>query len=64
MGENKKKKSFLLRLDESLLQELTNWAEDEFRSLNGQLEYLLTQAVRKRKAKTQDSQEDIKQPSK
>ncbi|MBW7877020.1 MAG: Arc family DNA-binding protein [Candidatus Cloacimonetes bacterium] len=56
MSENKKKKSFLLRLDESLLQELTIWAEDEFRSLNGQLEYLLTQAVRKRKAKTQESE--------
>ena len=38
-----------MRLSASLYDELARWAEDEFRSVNGQIEYLLTEAVRKRK---------------
>lgn len=45
----KEKKQILLRLSPSLWQDLAAWAEDDFRSINGQIEYLLTQAVRKRK---------------
>lgn len=41
-----------LRISAALYEELTRWAEDEFRSLNGQIEYLLTDAVRKRHGKT------------
>jgi hypothetical protein len=47
MGE--KKKQIPLRLSDSLWRELAAWAEDEFRSVNGQIEYLLTEAVRQRK---------------
>ncbi|MGI6050261.1 MAG: Arc family DNA-binding protein [Acetivibrionales bacterium] len=43
------KKQVLLRLSPTLWNELASWAEDEFRSINGQIEYLLTEAVRKRK---------------
>lgn len=43
------RKSFLVRLPEELLEELTRWAHDDLRSLNGQLEFLLREAVRKRR---------------
>jgi hypothetical protein len=43
------RKSFLLRIDPALWAELEAWAQDELRSLNGQIEYLLRQAVQKRK---------------
>jgi len=42
-----KRKPFLLRLDPKTHQALQRWAEDEFRSLNGQIEYLLRQSLRK-----------------
>lgn len=41
------KKKFLLRLDEQLYEALEKWAADEFRSINGQIEYLLHDAARK-----------------
>lgn len=44
-----KRKQLLLRLSPALYDELAAWAEDEFRSLNGQVEYLLTQAVREKR---------------
>lgn len=44
----KPRKSFLLRIDPSLHEALEEWAEHEFRSLNGQIEYVLKDAVRKR----------------
>ena len=43
------KKQILLRLSPSLWKELAAWAEDDFRSINGQIEYLLTESVRQRK---------------
>ena len=43
------RKPFLLRIDAALWAELDAWAKDELRSVNGQIEYLLKQAVRKRK---------------
>jgi hypothetical protein len=46
---DEKKKQVPLRLSDSLWQELAAWAEDEFRSVNGQIEYLLTECVRRRK---------------
>ena len=45
----KAKKQVPLRLSASLYEELARWAEDEFRSVNGQIEYLLTEAVRRRR---------------
>jgi hypothetical protein len=48
------RKSFLLRIDPALWGELESWAQDELRSINGQIEYVLRQAVQKRKgAQTQ-----------
>ena len=46
---DKSKKQVPLRLSASLYEEIARWAEDEFRSVNGQIEYLLTEAVRRRK---------------
>ncbi len=43
------KKQIPLRLSPTLYKELAQWAEEDFRSINGQIEYLLTEAVRKRK---------------
>ena len=43
------RKSFLLRVDPQLWSELEAWAADELRSVNGQVEYLLRQAVQKRR---------------
>jgi len=44
-----KRKQIILRLPESLWIEIAKWAEDDFRSINGQIEYLLTQNVRERR---------------
>ena len=44
-----KKKQIPLRVSDTLWRELTAWAEDDFRSLNGQIEYLLTECVKRRK---------------
>jgi len=41
------KKSYPLRLDAKLLAALKRWSEDELRSVNGQIEYLLRDALRK-----------------
>jgi hypothetical protein len=43
------RKSFLLRIDPALWADLEAWAQSELRSVNGQIEYLLRQAVQKRK---------------
>ncbi|MCL1848527.1 MAG: Arc family DNA-binding protein [Clostridiales bacterium] len=48
-AKEKEKKQILLRLSPSLWRELAQWAEDDFRSINGQIEFLLTECVRKRK---------------
>ncbi len=47
------RKSFLLRINPELWNELEGWSQEEFRSVNGQIEFLLQQAVReRRKGKT------------
>ena len=46
---DKEKKQLLLRLSPTLWEEVSRWAEDDFRSVNGQIEYLLTEAVHQRK---------------
>jgi hypothetical protein len=43
------RKPFLLRIDPTLWAELESWAQAELRSVNGQIEYILRQAVNKRK---------------
>ncbi len=48
-SKDKEKKQILLRLSPSLWKELAAWAEDEFRSINGQIEYLLSECVKQRR---------------
>ena len=43
------KKQVPLRLSEKLYNAIAAWAEDDFRSVNGQIEYLLTECVKQRK---------------
>ena len=40
------KKSFALRIDEATFKALEKWAADEFRSVNGQIEYILNKALK------------------
>lgn len=42
-----KKKAFALRLDESMMKSIEKWAADEFRSTNGQLEWMIRECLRK-----------------
>ncbi len=49
--KEKSKKQILLRLSPSLWNELAAWAEEDFRSINGQIEFLLAECVRKHKNK-------------
>ena len=50
------KKAFILRINPEVLKEIEIWAADEFRSTNGQIEYLLQQAlvVRKKSPRKKD----------
>jgi hypothetical protein len=45
------KKQFLIRIDKALWAQLERWAADELRSVNGQIEYILRDAVAKRKSR-------------
>jgi len=47
--KEKAKKQVLLRLSPALWDDIAAWAEDDFRSINAQIEYLLTEAVRSRR---------------
>ena len=49
--KEKAKKQVLLRLSPSLWNDVAQWAEDDFRSINAQIEYILTAAVNSRKKK-------------
>ncbi len=49
MTEGRPKKQIPLRLSTKLYDQIAAWAEDDFRSVNGQIEYLLTECVRQRK---------------
>lgn len=48
------KKQIPLRLSAKLYAELSEWAENDFRSVNGQIEYLLTECVKYRKRKSKN----------
>jgi hypothetical protein len=52
------KKAFVLRIQAETLKELEHWAQEEFRSVNGQIEYLLNDALRKRKKRNRDTPND------
>ena len=42
------RKQIVLRLSPSLWEEIARWADEDFRSINGQIEYLLAEAVKRR----------------
>ncbi len=58
-AKDKSKKQVLLRLSSSLWKELAAWAEDDFRSINGQIEFLLTECVRTRKKTHKDDEQEV-----
>ena len=47
MAKKSENKSFILRVDAATMEALEKWAEDEFRSTNGQLQYIIAEALRK-----------------
>ena len=49
MAEKKSTKSFILRVDSDTMDAIEVWAADEFRSTNGQLQWIITEALRKAK---------------
>ena len=57
--KDKAKKQIPLRVSASLYREIAQWAEDDFRSINGQIEYLLTECVRYRKKSGRDKMHNI-----
>jgi len=59
MADKNDKKQFVLRISGKLYNELAAWAEDDFRSVNGQIEYLLTECVRQRKKNGKYVPEDV-----
>ena len=52
------KKAFLLRIDEAVLAAMQRWAEEDLRSLNGQIEFALRQALAKRGVKFKEKAEE------
>ncbi|RCX15546.1 hypothetical protein DFR58_113128 [Anaerobacterium chartisolvens] len=53
---DKEKKTILLRVSPRIWEEISRWAEEEFRSVNGQIEYLLQDAI-SRRGKTQNKKQ-------
>jgi hypothetical protein len=47
MSEKQDKKSFALRMNKDLMEAIEKWAADEFRSVNGQLEWVVYEALKK-----------------
>jgi hypothetical protein len=60
MNEKEEKKQIPLRLSKTLWNEIAQWADDDFRSVNGQIEYLLRECVRKRKNAFKNTAESTK----
>lgn len=56
------KKQIPLRVSEKLYKQISQWAEDDFRSINGQIEYLLTECVKQRKKDGKYVSETIDEP--
>ena len=62
MAKKAENKSFVLRVDAQTWDELERWAEDEFRSVNGQLQWIIADALRRsgrlKKTKVETEQND------
>lgn len=61
MADNQKKQ-IPLRLSSKLYNDIAAWAEDDFRSVNGQIEYLLTECVRQRKKNGKYVSDELDKP--
>ena len=59
MADKETKKQIPLRLSAKLYDALAAWAEDDFRSVNGQIEYLLTECVRHRRKEKEKEKENF-----
>ena len=57
-----KKKQVPLRISSKLYNDLARWAEDDFRSINGQIEYILTECVKQRKKSGKYVFEELDEP--
>ena len=53
-----KKKAFALRVDEDMLKAIEKWASDEFRSTNGQIEWMLNRALKDAKRQPKSKKEE------
>ena len=62
MADTRPKKQIPLRLSAKLYDQIAAWAEDDFRSINGQIEYLLTECVKQRKKDGKYVGEEIDAP--
>lgn len=51
------KKTVLLRISPKMWEEINKWAEEEFRSVNGQIEYILNESINRRKKSKQQGQD-------
>ncbi len=56
------KKSFVLRIDESTYNALEKWAADEFRSVNGQIEWLIDKSLKDAGRKKKEDKKDPEKP--
>lgn len=57
-AETRDKKQLLLRLSPELWEKINQWSEEEFRSVNGQIEYMLSEAVKKKYGKGRKNKDD------
>ena len=61
MAEKKSTKNFILRVDSDTMDAIEAWAADEFRSTNGQLQWIITEALRKAKRLPKKKQQTQKE---
>ena len=62
MADPKEKKQVPLRLSAKLYEAIAAWAEDDFRSVNGQIEYLLTECVKQRRKNGKYVSDELDKP--
>ncbi|MBQ7763285.1 MAG: Arc family DNA-binding protein [Flavobacteriales bacterium] len=56
--EKSSNKSFVLRIDEKTMEAIEKWAADEFRSVNGQIQWILSEALKKNGRRIRRRQDD------